>query len=113
MAIFNVGERDISTVRVILASFGIFAVDMADIDAMEIPDPEGHNRHIHDWRSSDGRKKSKAEAYCPVWMFEDQACNRNMNHEKDPLGAWNEIENNPQIVKFLGGKRCKPNEHAG
>jgi hypothetical protein len=36
-----------------------------------------------------------------------------MIYEKDPLGAWKEIENNPQIVKFLGGKRCKPNEHAG
>jgi hypothetical protein len=34
-------------------------------------------------------------------------------YEKDPLGAWKEIENDPQIVKFLGGKRCKPNEHAG
>jgi hypothetical protein len=34
MAIFNVEERDNSNVRVILASFGIFAVDMADIDAM-------------------------------------------------------------------------------
>jgi hypothetical protein len=61
MAIFNVGERDISNVRVILASFGIFAVDMAGIDAMRIHDPEGHNMHIDDWRSSDGRKKSKAE----------------------------------------------------
>jgi hypothetical protein len=66
MAIFNVGERDISNVRVILVSFGIFAVDMADIDAMGIHDPEGHNRHIDDWRSNDGRKKSKAEAHCPV-----------------------------------------------
>jgi hypothetical protein len=49
MAIFNVGERDISNVRVILASFGIFAIDMADIDAMGIHDPQrppyqgGHN----------------------------------------------------------------------
>jgi hypothetical protein len=49
----------------------------------------------------------------PVWVFEDQACNRNMVYEKGPLGAWKEIENNPQIVKFLGGKRYKPNEHAG
>jgi hypothetical protein len=30
MAIYNVGERDIANVRVILASYGIFAVDMAD-----------------------------------------------------------------------------------
>ena len=105
MAIFNVGERDISNVRVILASFGIFAIDMTDIDAMGIRDPEGHNRHIDDWRSNDGRKKSKAETYCPVWVFEDQACNRNMVCEKDPLEAWKEIESNPQIVKFLGGER--------
>jgi hypothetical protein len=33
MAIYNVGERDIETVRVILASFGIFAANMMDIDA--------------------------------------------------------------------------------
>jgi hypothetical protein len=52
MAIYNVGERDIGTVRVILASFGIFAADMADIDAMGIPDPEGHTRHVDDWRST-------------------------------------------------------------
>ena len=70
MVIFNVGERDISNVRVILASFGIFAIDMTDIDAMGIHDPEGHSRHIDDWRSDDGRKKSKAESYCPVWVFE-------------------------------------------
>jgi hypothetical protein len=31
MAIFNVGERDTSNVRVILASFGISAVDMTEI----------------------------------------------------------------------------------
>jgi hypothetical protein len=34
MAFFNVGERDISNVRVILASFGIFAIDMADMTLM-------------------------------------------------------------------------------
>jgi hypothetical protein len=57
MAIYDVGERDIGAVRVILASFGIFAANMTDIDAMGIPDPEGHTRHIDGWRSSDGRKK--------------------------------------------------------
>jgi hypothetical protein len=84
MVIFNVGERDISNVRVILASFGIFAIDMADIDAMGIRDPEGHSRHTDDWRSGDGRKKSKAEAYCQVWVSEDQACNRNKVYIKGP-----------------------------
>jgi hypothetical protein len=103
MAIYNVGEKDISNVRVILASFGIFAVDMAEIDAMGIKDPEGHHGHIDDWRSSDGRKKSRAESHCPVWVFEDQACNRNMIYEKDPLEAWKEIEKKPRIVKYLGG----------
>jgi hypothetical protein len=34
MAIYNVGERDIETVRVVLASFVIFAANMMDIDAM-------------------------------------------------------------------------------
>jgi hypothetical protein len=33
--------------------------------------------------------------------------------KKDPLEAWKEIENKPQIVKFLGGERCKPKENAG
>jgi hypothetical protein len=73
MAIYNVGERDIASVRVILASYGIFAVNMTDIDAMGIPDPEGHHRHIDDWRSNDGRRKYTAESYCPIWVFEDQA----------------------------------------
>jgi hypothetical protein len=63
MAIYNVGERGAGTVRVILAPFGIFAANMADIDAMGIPDPKGHTRHTDDWRSNDGRKKSKAESY--------------------------------------------------
>ena len=73
MAIYNLGERDIDAVRVILASYGIFAVNMTDIDAMGIPDPEGHHRHIDDWRSNDGRRKYTAESYCPIWVFEDQA----------------------------------------
>jgi hypothetical protein len=97
MAIFNVGERDIANARVILASFGIFAVDMTDIDAMGIHDPEGHHRHIDDWRSSDGRKKSKAEAYCPVWVFEDQVCNRNMIYKKDPLGLGKKLKINRRL----------------
>jgi hypothetical protein len=87
MAIYNVGERDVANVRVILAAFGIFAVDMTDIDAMGIQDPEGHHRHIGDWRSSDGRKKSRAGSHCPVWVFEDQACNRNMIYEKRSAGS--------------------------
>ena len=36
---------------------GIFAVNMTDIDAMGIPDPEGHHRHTDDWKSDDGRKQ--------------------------------------------------------
>jgi hypothetical protein len=38
MAIYNVGERGIDIVRVVLASYGIFAANMTDIDAMGIPD---------------------------------------------------------------------------
>ena len=53
-AISNVRKRDISNVRVILALFGIFAIDMTDIDAMGIHDPEGYSRHIGDWRSNGG-----------------------------------------------------------
>jgi hypothetical protein len=42
MAVYDLGERDIDIVRVILASYGIFAANMVDIDtdAMGIPDPE-------------------------------------------------------------------------
>jgi hypothetical protein len=36
-----------------------------------------------------------------------------MTYEKDPLGAWKEIENKPRVVKFLGGERCRPKENAG
>jgi hypothetical protein len=36
-----------------------------------------------------------------------------MVFEKDPLGAWKEIENNPRIVIFLGGERCRPKQNAG
>jgi hypothetical protein len=88
---------------------------MTDIDAMGIPDPEGHTRHTDDWRSSDGRKKSKAESYCPIWVFEDQATYRNMAcaYERDPLEAWIFFENDPQVVKFLGGERRKPGPNQG
>jgi hypothetical protein len=115
MAIYNVGERDIGAVRVMLASFGIFAADMMDIDAVGIPDPEGHTRHIDDWRSNDGRKKSKAGSYCPIWGFKDQATYRNMVYEGDPLGVGSAKKNGGdlQIVKFLGGGRCKPGPNQG
>jgi hypothetical protein len=38
-------------------------------------------------RSNDGRKKSRAESYCPIWVFEDQATYMNMVYERDPLGV--------------------------
>jgi hypothetical protein len=65
---------------------------------MGIPDPEGHTRHIDDWKSSDGRKKSLAGSHCQIWVFEDQASYRNITYERDPLGAWKKIADNPQIV---------------
>jgi hypothetical protein len=34
MVVYNLGEKDIRSVRVILASFGIFAANMRDIDAV-------------------------------------------------------------------------------
>jgi hypothetical protein len=36
-----------------------------------------------------------------------------MTYEKDPLEAWKEIENNPQVMKFLGGERYRPKQNAG
>ena len=63
MVVYNLGDEGIQSVRVILASFGIFAADMLDVDAMGIPDPEGHSRHIGDWRSDDGKTEYKASAY--------------------------------------------------
>ena len=91
MVVYNLGEKDIQTVRVILVSYGIYAANMMDIDAMGISDPEGHFRHIDDWRSNDGRTGPKAAAWCSVWVFEDQASHRNITYEIDPLGAWEKI----------------------
>jgi hypothetical protein len=57
---------------------------MMDIDAMGIPDPEGHHRHIDGWRSNDGKTQSKAASYCPIWVYEDQASYRNITYERGP-----------------------------
>ena len=48
MVVWNFGEKDIKTIRVILAAHGIYAADKTDIDAMGISDPEGHYRHTDD-----------------------------------------------------------------
>jgi hypothetical protein len=74
MVVWDLGEKDIQTIRVILAAHGIYAANMTDIDAMGIPGPEGHPyRHTDDWRSNDGRTEPRAAAYCSVWVYEDQA----------------------------------------
>jgi hypothetical protein len=62
MVVYNLGGKDIGVVPVVLAPFGIFVANMMDIDAMGIPDPEGHSRHIDDWGSSDGKTESRASA---------------------------------------------------
>jgi hypothetical protein len=59
MVVWNFGEKDIKAIRVVLAAHGIYAADMTDIDAMGISDPEGHYRHIDDWKSNDGRTECK------------------------------------------------------
>jgi hypothetical protein len=38
MVVWNFGENDIKATRVIPAAHGIYAADMADIDAMGVPD---------------------------------------------------------------------------
>jgi hypothetical protein len=68
VVVYNLGEKDIQIVRVVLASF-IFAANMMDINAMGTPDPEGHSRHIDDWRSGDGKTESRASACCSIWVF--------------------------------------------
>jgi hypothetical protein len=89
MVVYNLGEKDIQAVRVILASYGIYAANMMDIDAMgSTSGPEGHSRHTDDWRSNDGRTEPKAAACCSVWVFEDQASHRNITYEIDSLEAW-------------------------
>jgi hypothetical protein len=113
MVVWNFGEEDIKTIRVILAANGIYAADMTDIDAMGIPDPEGHHRHTDDWKSNDGRTEYKPGAHCPTWLHEDQASSRNITYEMDPLEAWKKIVDSPQIVKFLGGKRYRPKQDIG
>jgi hypothetical protein len=91
MVVWNFGEKDIKTIRVILAAHGIYAADMADIDAMGIPDPEGHYIHIDDWKSNDGRTGYKPGPYCPIWLHEDQASSRDIAYEMDPLEAWKKL----------------------
>jgi hypothetical protein len=61
--VWNFGEKDIKTTRVIPEAHGIYAADMTDIDAMGVPGPEGHYGHIDDWRSNDGRTENKPAAY--------------------------------------------------
>jgi hypothetical protein len=110
MAIYNVGERDIGTVSVILASFGILAANMTDIDAMGIPDAEGDPT-----TSSDGRKKYRAESHCTTWV--------SYLRTKPHTGTWPMkevcwkrtffLENDPRVVFFLGGERCKPGPNQG
>ena len=97
----------------ILAANRIYAVDMADIDAMGIPDPGGYCRHIDDWKSNDGREARKPGAHCSIWLHEDQASSRNIAHEMDPLEAWKKDADSPQIVKFLGGARYRPKQDIG
>jgi hypothetical protein len=90
--VWNFGEEDMKATRVILAANGIYAVDMTDIDAMGIPDPEGYPRHTDDWKSNDGREAYKPGPYCPIWLHEDQASSRNITYEMDPLKAWGELQ---------------------
>jgi hypothetical protein len=87
MVVWNFGGNAIKAIRVIPAAHGIYAADMADIDAMGVPGPEGHYRHTDDWKSNDGRTEYKPAAYCSIWVYEDQASSRNIAHEMDPLEA--------------------------
>jgi hypothetical protein len=114
MAIYNVGERDIDTVRVILASFGIFAANMADIDAMGVLDPEGHTRHILMTGNPTMGER-----------------NTGLNHTaqsgylrtKPHTGTWSMKEirwergRKLRIIRrlffFWGGERCKPGPNLG
>jgi hypothetical protein len=50
----------------VLASYEICVAGLMDVDAVVIPDPEGHHRHIDDWRSNDGKTQSKAATHCPI-----------------------------------------------
>jgi hypothetical protein len=79
LVVWNFGEKDMKTIRVIPAANGIYAVDMTDIDAMGIPDPGGYPRHTDDWKSNDGREAHKPGAHCPIWLHEDQASSRNID----------------------------------
>jgi hypothetical protein len=109
MVVYNLGEKGIQIVRMILASFGIFAANAM----MDIPPEEGHSRHTGDCRSDDGKTEYKASAHCTIWVFEDQASHRNITYEIDPLGAWEKIADSPRVVKFLGGESCKPGPNIG
>jgi hypothetical protein len=62
MTAYSIGEEDIQIVRTALAANGIYAANVVDIDAMGIPDPEGHSRHVDDRGSDDGRTQSMPQS---------------------------------------------------
>jgi hypothetical protein len=80
MAVCSLGEREFEILWVVLAAEGIYVANMVDIDAMGVPDPEGHSRHAGDWESGDGKAHNRAESYCPIWVHEDWASFRNIVH---------------------------------
>jgi hypothetical protein len=62
-----------------------------------------------------GERQYRAESYCQIWVFEDQATYtyRNMVYERDLLEARKKNEDNPQIFFFVGGERRKPGPSQG
>ena len=82
-----------------------------DIDAVGIPDPEGHSRHTDDWRSSDGKTISKASACCSVRGFEDHAPYRNITYEVDPLEARRSKQQRARHGASSAGTSGKPPAH--
>jgi hypothetical protein len=107
MVVGNFGEKDIKTIRVVLAAHGIYAADMTDIDAMGIPDPDGHYRHTDDWKSNDRRTEYKPAAHCPIWVHEDQASSRNTAYEVDPLEALKKKMQTPTNREISGRRKAQ------
>ena len=106
LVVWNFGEKDIKTIRVILAANGIYAVDMTDIDAMGIPDPGGYCRHIDDWKSNDGREARKPGAHCSIWLHEDQASSTFDSRWVPPVGGAPSRRTSTSTRRCVRHQRC-------